>query len=535
MNQAAGEREKIVVVGGGLEGCLTALMLARINRNKGGTSPYKVVLVESQDELLNGSSLLASRLHLGGEYPLSLPTALDCLKGAIAWKLVMPPNIYTDRQPMKFSISKATEKEGQNAIQSGDSELIKKTLTFEKYKTHYEAIRKKYAEYVSQIDAHKKADVPGWRTAKTEKLLFGSPDDKKFFSVLDSSEYNRYDGNHAGEYSQEIAGGFQTPEPGLNVPLYLSAIEDAIKEEEKNGNIEVCLRHRVEKITKMEKPPGQNGAFEVSISGSNARTFHVSQVVQAAYAHNTAIQVRSGKPPDRQAKAFDRCMMMIDMGEHNQGRDIQPIFRMLGEEGAMLCPYNDRYAITYSTVPAYRGGEKLLTPDDPHIPKNWGIPEYPVEGLWIEEYMKTLKRRFPVLQGATPIGKVHRVTLNFQDELHERRHEPVHEVDPGHIVLNATKATLAPFCALEAVETVRAHSEGRSNPQLDEKHIMNMALSSDYSLADIPLNPLHAREFARTHPPFPPEMIALKVGEKKAWQADEYMRGGYKDSTLRFP
>ena len=36
---------------------------------------YHITLIEAQPHLLNGASCIASRLHLGGEYPLDTDTA----------------------------------------------------------------------------------------------------------------------------------------------------------------------------------------------------------------------------------------------------------------------------------------------------------------------------------------------------------------------------------------------------------------------------------------------------------------------------
>jgi glycine/D-amino acid oxidase-like deaminating enzyme len=139
-------REEIAVIGAGLGGCLTALMLAKNPR-------YHVTLIEAQDTLLNGASAIASRLHLGGEYPLDPQTAQDCLMGAVIWKLLMPnhgederqENILTPTPPMKFLVAKKTEEFGRK--NAGEE----RTLTLDKYVSSYEKIRLAYRDIFERV------------------------------------------------------------------------------------------------------------------------------------------------------------------------------------------------------------------------------------------------------------------------------------------------------------------------------------------------------------------------------------------------
>jgi len=125
------DREEIAVIGGGLGGVTTALMLAK-------DPHYHVTLIEAQPTVLNGACVSAGRLHLGGEYPLDSKTAHDCLLGAIIWKLLMPKNIYTPAPPMKFLLAQKTQEHGEKYPEDD------KALTLDKYLTAYEKIREEY-------------------------------------------------------------------------------------------------------------------------------------------------------------------------------------------------------------------------------------------------------------------------------------------------------------------------------------------------------------------------------------------------------
>ena len=69
----------VIVVGGGIFGCLTAIELSK--------QGLRVQLHEKNDQIMIGASLNnQNRLHLGYHYPRDLSTALQCQKGFEAFK-----------------------------------------------------------------------------------------------------------------------------------------------------------------------------------------------------------------------------------------------------------------------------------------------------------------------------------------------------------------------------------------------------------------------------------------------------------------
>lgn len=464
------KKEEIAVIGGGLGGCLTALMLAKNPR-------YHVQLIEAQDKLLNGASVIASRLHLGGEYPLDPETAQDCLKSAVAWKLLMPnkeipgqENIFTSTPAMKFLVANKTEEDGRRLPEDSQK------LTVNQYFKSYEKIRESYEGICKKM-----SQALGWDEDTTQKNLFGSYKEGEFFKRLKPEDYDGY---------KDIAGGFQSPELGLNVPKYLALIQAEIEKQEKLGNIAVLKGYKV----KNNGIKGEKGNF--SIRCENGEELHASQVVKAAWSGGPAITPQIGNHGERGniTTVYRRAMLLINLPP---GHKVPPAFVMLGENGGMFAPYNDKIAICYLPV---RGAAYIkdhpLTNKFPSLPEDWDHLSNERKEKLGDEYLALLKKRFPFLEGATKKELIVRDTLNFQKELHQRRHEQaeeatvvrpargmrlemrqkqelqqwqrphVIELERGHFTLYPTKATYAVGAALQAVDMVEERSR---HPRTEEK------------------------------------------------------------------
>jgi len=493
-NTPSKKPEELVIIGGGLEGCLAAIFAARLRDPYSGRPKYHITLLEKQDKLLNGASLIASRLHLGGEYPLDPQTGFDCLKGAVIWKLLMPQNIYTDRSPMKFTVSKETEAEGKKGPLNAQG---KKTLTLQKYLDYYETIREKYEEHYNKIKKKFLRETPG--------LLFGSPEQGKFYRKLTADDYKQYDGDIAGQFHSEIAGGFQSQEPGLNPPLYLSAIEHLLLQQK---NIDVRLGSGVKEVKKINQG-SQAGQFQINFEDGRQPVI-ADQVIQAAWEENLKISKDA-----KETTACNRTMIFMAL---DKPQKIDPIFIMLREHGGMLSSYDDKHIIGYRPTmdKAYLRGEKKLTHDDPEIPKEWSIDPLAKDVIaWFKNYSRSIGRFFPVIRkvGFHPC-LFSRITLNFDDEHEKRRHSPTEERAPGHFIMAATKVTLAPQSALEAVEMLQKRSKsGKNAPLIKVAEIgdpLDMALEGNYSLRELPdaqPNVTRARLFAFAHPPLEPGLV----------------------------
>ena len=328
MGQKREVQEEIVIIGGGLGGCLTALMLAK-------NPKFHITIIEEKESLLSGASLAAAQLHLGNEYPLNEKTALDCLNSAVIWKLLMPDDIYTQVPPKMFLVDKNTQNFADN------NPGLDTILTTDIQYAACEKIRLKYEELFKKVMAAK-----GWDEADTTarlrieevtaQQLFGSYKEGEFFRSLQPEEYADY---------TNIAGGIQTQEIGLNVPKYLAKIQAEIERLEKAGRIKVLTGHKVSK----DGVEGELGSFTIhckEIAKNTDRSMHVeaSQVVQAAWQGGMEISPETGK----KITVYQRGMLAVDLSRDKPL--VPPAFIMKDQNGGMFSPFNDKVALAYITA-----------------------------------------------------------------------------------------------------------------------------------------------------------------------------------------
>lgn len=518
--------EEIAVIGGGLGGCLTTLMLARLKDDQ-GNQKYHVTLIEKSPTLLGGASTIASRLHLGGEYPLSEDTASHCLIGATIWKLLMPKDIYSAAPSMKFLVGEDTEKSGK--------------LTVEKYLEAYEKVRMQYEGL-----SHKIKTAFNWTDQQVQDELFGSPESGRFYRKLTPDEYPE-------DYYGKVAGGFQSQERGLNVPKCLATIQNELEKLQKQKKITIRTDCQVEK----DGIKGKLNHFRIHCK--NGEKIAARQVVQAAWQGGPEITpdiepTLGGKHEG--VMVYKRAMLLVDLPK---GWKTPPAFRMLDDDGFMVSPYNDKVGIFYLPIEdaAYRD-KWHLTNDEPSLPKHWDHITDSERESWTQRYFTLLKERIPVLKDASNPRLIIRDTLNFQKGLEQRHNEMVTEIiaaprmemalqqqqeqrldlqqledEPhsnpsesqvkrrdeiqvrqGLFTLYPTKATYAIMTALQAAHMVEMRSQNQTKwliPPPKEQEALNLILSDEkrarYSLADMK-PPRSYSQFFDEHPELDPKMLA---------------------------
>ena len=101
--------EPIVIIGAGITGCLTAICLRQAGYRN-------VTILDKGRGVCAETSGTVSEMHCGAEYPVDLPSAIDCLHGAIAFRRMLPEEVFGGRGRTRFLISERTEALGQVTV-----------------------------------------------------------------------------------------------------------------------------------------------------------------------------------------------------------------------------------------------------------------------------------------------------------------------------------------------------------------------------------------------------------------------------------
>ena len=172
--------KKIVVIGGGYTGILSAIFFGKLLKNS------EIVLIEKARNLLKGASITPGRLHLGGEYPLDPRTSDACLYGACLFKQIFGDLAFTDIPAAHYLLAKDTPES---------------ILTLDQQRKAYQRIVSNYTEM--------------WRglpeELRKENSLFGPPEE--LLRELEAKEMP----------SPHFKGGFEIKEPGLH-PIKMAVI-----------------------------------------------------------------------------------------------------------------------------------------------------------------------------------------------------------------------------------------------------------------------------------------------------------------------
>lgn len=451
MDSASYTPEDIVVIGGGLSGCLAALFAARA-KDARGRPQYKVTLLEAKPDLLMGASSMAARLHLGGEYPNDPQTGKDCLTGAALWKIVMPQHgILTDQEPMRFLIARTTEMKGRRGDKGGAVRLHNSGGYLQYYTKDIQPHYKEVIEMVHDIIVREGSkcqiageNASGWSRERIAKSLFGL--EEKFSEVIVDAEDRHWYGD---EY---IVGGFKSQEPGLNLPHYLEAVKNAVRE----AGVHVITNCPVERI---EISSGSNG-YTVHCKGS-AQPLHARQIIQAAWEGGFALDGEHRIKP-KEVNVYRRAMVLVDTSRVHPKPP--PSFVLKDDAGGMYSPlHGGNEALVYHPLIGHLGACRLNSadPGKRRVPDDWQKPLSPKEeAALLARYKAALvKGPFPFLRNAVFKKVIVQPTLNFQEHVDQRRHEPTEEIKPGYHVMYSTKLTLALQSAIEAVEKMRTRSD----------------------------------------------------------------------------
>ncbi len=462
----APDAQNIVIMGGGIAGCLTALQLGR-RKDEQGRLLYHITILEKEPVLFTAASLMAYRLHNGGEYAKSTQTALDCLHYAIIHKLLMPSEMYIKQDHMNFAVAQGSQESGE--------------LTFEKFKRHYQILHGEYKKYFDMVQ-----QSMGWTAEETADRLLGHP--KDFYKVLDRNELKTFRQDYPTAH-----GVIKTQEHGINTPLYLASVEHELK---LMPNVDIMVNCEV-------LPDAVSGSYQnfhikykytggpitqketgKTIYANSIHSIEADQVIQAAgYGAFEITSMAEGET----VNVYQRGIMLVDMS--NVPHKPQ-VFSLIDKHGFMVSYLNDKYALIYIPEAAYLGGGKELKAGDSAISEEWDnhpLDNDPHYQNWSQRYFEMIQKAIPGLENAIPVKLLIAPAINPSRKLEERQHIPVKERSDcyGYHEIILTKATYAAGEAAQISEIVdlrRREPEIPHSPPSLEEIIRN---HKKYSLDDI--------------------------------------------------
>ncbi len=383
-------RKKLAIVGGGYGGVCTALKAAEHLHDVDG-QPFHITLIEKEPLLFLSTALLAGQLHGGNEYMLHWPTAEACMRSAIRWRLEMPEEaFYTDREPMKYTISTAGQKIGERcedmilmgkrvklkeAIQREGSEeledgwlrcvtqrpLMEDTPPYEQEYTlesskdgaNWEPVcgRRKWQwkdGYTIATDDHGKLLYLTVARAidhcrKLQDLyreLVVQVSEERGWTIEDTEKallgpVDKFlQPLDKEEMNIKVAGGFRSGEIGINVPYQLAYLQQALEKLQEDGSVTILTNHKVTK-----RPEKHGDRFHLTIQDlskkeKEERTIEADRIVTAAWDGNPAL---NGLREGERITVHHRAILLVDIRyitEARGGTKLQPVFVMPGDTHA---------------------------------------------------------------------------------------------------------------------------------------------------------------------------------------------------------
>ena len=410
--------ETIVIIGAGYTGTLSAALLSNLKR-KNDQRIYRIVLLDERNSILDGTSKVIDRLHLGGEYPLDQASALSCLQGALYFKQMLP-DVYSKAEATNYILAEETEKEG--------------TLTFERMIQNYTTIQQSYSAYFDIF-----SNLHGKERAI--HLLFGHPN-TLFSEITDLS------------YVKGFKKGLVTKEKGIN-PVILGAFLESYLHE---NSVEILTNHRVIDAKKTEC------GFDITTqTGNTTKVLKANQVINASWQNAFSVnQYISPHTNHDELNVFLRCSAVVDITDCPNVNT--SYFGMLGKHGGSYSPMNDKIAFIYfpDTSGSYLG-ECVQNAGNPLFPSLWvdyiknGIIDKEERGKFI---LSSLTKCYPFLEKAKILNLFVRPVLSSHKELEKRRYETVKQIDSDGKWISALsmKAVFAPTNALDIVRIIQQNS-----------------------------------------------------------------------------
>ncbi len=459
-------RSTIAIIGGGVGGTLSAVLLAKL-RDYAGEPVFTINLIERENNLLEGASKSISRLHLGAEYPKDQLTALQCLYCAILFRqMFQTDKILTERKTLSFLLARACESE----------EAPHKRLQREELHQHYERIKSNYGEYYEKLK-----EIYG---EAINDLLFGPP--STFFDVMQEDELEKL------RLFSHFSTGINTRERGFQ-PVALGVILEKLVREQsnikvyKNSNI-IDVEHHRERGFHLRTSDSRNiyGKYLINASWDNIPRINSLVVGQPSI----------GAASRKDVTVYLRSLAMIDISECTALPTDRSFFGLIDSYGGMLSCFTDKVATLF--IPkegmSYQG-EYHLNQDEFLISTLPTEASHRYEELKNEAKMQEIVRnmiedaisKYPQLRGAKPITLITKTTLSSDDEIFKRTHVGATWIDEGNECLQvyASKATFAPLLAAQTLARFVMDKPEGKRVKLDEStHRFLQNISGEHVLED---------------------------------------------------
>lgn len=391
--------EPIVVIGGGIAGCTAAIRLRQAG--------FKDIrLLESERSLCTASSATVSEAHSGAEYPTDIQSACDCLRGLVHLVRTMPAQVFKPSKT-RVLISEATAQAGEIT-----PELFEHT------------IRHVQEEYERLLRKDPRNEV------------IGRPSD--FWRSLAETEYS---------VNQPIAGGYETPQRGIN-SIHLAAV---LSESLKELGVQTSLSTQVSSLRRT----GAGFLIQAEQDGASV-SYSAKYVVVAAGYHGFTLARMVADPDYKHADVILglRQIVVVDRSQ-TQFTDDATTFVLEGEHGGLESPVNRDFSYVYHP-PTSQIENRMLDRKNYAVPPEW-------QKQLLNRSEEADKRSNAIVKGAILAGHSHlvdaeivspqvKIAVKSDWNPRKRPNQPVSYPTRGCVNLSfITKATTAPLNAEVAV------------------------------------------------------------------------------------